>query len=1539
VRVSGSSVPEDLLTIRLDVEIAGRIFNQTFLPAPSQSYDFHFDGLDLAGRPLRGAQTANVRLCYGYPLEPVAVDSGFESAFGRGQSGPNSAPLTNPRSVPFYEASCRRWTEIVRLSPGSGVAGWDLDVNHRLDPVLLRTYKGNGERQGLDAVRKASSTTFAGNGLEVDLLAQAGLLETLTGPNILRIDNPSDLDVGPDGTLYVLDGPRVVMLTPSGLSRHVAGRFDTTLGDGSFTKPATQFDLRGASYLAVGPDGMIYVAGVSNACLSGSQVYRFSIDSERVERVAGVGDCNSGSPADGISALSATLASARGLAFGPDGALYVGEPHRVRRIGSDGVISTVAGTSTLNSGTDPNTAHLDVYGGVDTQPVRATEFAFGDKISDIAVGEAGELYVATGSTAFVVSSDGIIRTLAGGTTPSGNEDIYDPTHAPIGVDRLAVGPGGAVYVLEIDAADIALRKTYRVENGALVEVAASSQAPWQEGIVATQALLQPHSIAVHPDGRVLVGDTARRRVITLGPSFLIAGGYQVPSSDGQEVWEFDGSGKHLRTRDTTTGATLQRFSYDLNGRLTTVRDRDGNVTTIVRNAAGDPVQIVPPFAQPTTIVLDADGRASTIVGPDGATHGFTYKPGTLLLTSMTDANQQTYSFSYDADGKLMLDADPAGGFQQLLRTERPQGFDVIRTTPETSNATTYSQTQTLIGALHREVRQPDGTVSASDAFPDATQTLVDADGTTTSIILGPDPRWGMNAPVALETRTTLPSGLERTLSERRYATLNNPADLLSLKDLTLVEELQSDPPRVTTYDAATRVLKSVSPEGRQTLRTLDTLGHTVKYEVTGLEPMSFLYDVHGRLESVTVGSGSNARHTEFGYRLDGYLGSESGPMVGEQSIFTPDAAGRVIDLQRADGAHVASQFDGESNLRSLTPPGSAPHVLAYSALNFLQDYQPPQLDQSSNSTTHYSYDHDRRLVEVTRSDGQTMAYHYDPTTGQLAQISFPDANLDYTYAQGRVQVASRTDVLGTHLLSYAYDGRLRTGTTWSGEPPLTNGTVQRTYDDHFRTMGLIVNHSEVVRYGYDHDGLVTTAGPLEITRRPVNGIVTGTTLGAMATTRSADSFGDQSDMLASYAGAAVYEERVTARDARGRIRSRTEIVGTQIKEFTYSYDAAGRLSDVFLNGDQSAHYGYDSNGNRVARVSPVGTVVGRYDEQDRLTRYCSEDAMGAALPAAGLPCLSYSYGAAGELGSEEDLVTGTTTNFAYDAQGALKSVGLPDGRVIDYELDAAGRRIGKMVDGIRIFGLLYQDNLRPIAQLDANNSLSSIFVYATRKQVPDFIVRAGVTYRIVADHLGSVTLVVNANDGTIVQRIEYDEFGRVLSDSNPGFQPFGFAGGIYDPDTGLVRFGAREYDAAIGRWTAKDPTLFGGRQPNLYTYCRNDSINFEDPEGLGDLPGEWDNGVVFNNTNRPVLLFSDTNGAQWLGPLETSSRGQDIDFVIDDYNVTKVGPNDVRVDQDGSVHQFGPDMFPGHDPRPAIPADGVPPYLRPDPWEKKCRVM
>ncbi|MCG8458517.1 MAG: RHS repeat-associated core domain-containing protein, partial [Holophagales bacterium] len=118
-----------------------------------------------------------------------------------------------------------------------------------------------------------------------------------------------------------------------------------------------------------------------------------------------------------------------------------------------------------------------------------------------------------------------------------------------------------------------------------------------------------------------------------------------------------------------------------------------------------------------------------------------------------------------------------------------------------------------------------------------------------------------------------------------------------------------------------------------------------------------------------------------------------------------------------------------------------------------------------------------------------------------------------------------------------------------------------------------------------------------------------------------------------------------------------------------------------------------------------------------------------------------------------------------------------------------------------------------------------------RANLPDYMVKGGVTYALIPDHLGSPRLVVDIATGAVAQRLHYDEFGRITLDTNPGFQPFGFVGGLYDPQTGLVRFGARDYDPEVGRWTAPDPAGFAGGDPSLYAYASNNPVSFLDMTG------------------------------------------------------------------------------------------------------------
>jgi RHS repeat-associated protein len=253
-------------------------------------------------------------------------------------------------------------------------------------------------------------------------------------------------------------------------------------------------------------------------------------------------------------------------------------------------------------------------------------------------------------------------------------------------------------------------------------------------------------------------------------------------------------------------------------------------------------------------------------------------------------------------------------------------------------------------------------------------------------------------------------------------------------------------------------------------------------------------------------------------------------------------------------------------------------------------------------------------------------------------------------------------------------------------------------------------------------------------------------------------------------------------------------------------------------------YKYDANGKRTNAVVAAAVSAAQYDAQDRLLSYDSA---------------TYQYNEAGTLTNKT--IGGQATTYRYDALGSLLSVSSATAAV-GYSVDALGRRIAKRVNGVMTRGYVYKDFLNPVAEVDNDDNVVSVFIYGTRRHVPDYLVKNGVTYRIIIDHLGSVRLVVNNNNGSIAQRIDYDEWGRVVLDTNPGFQPFGFAGGLYDPDTGLVRFGFRDYDAETGRWLAKDPILFAGGQANLYLYCHGDPINWVDAWGLAEnrrRPGEW----------------------------------------------------------------------------------------------------
>ena len=268
-----------------------------------------------------------------------------------------------------------------------------------------------------------------------------------------------------------------------------------------------------------------------------------------------------------------------------------------------------------------------------------------------------------------------------------------------------------------------------------------------------------------------------------------------------------------------------------------------------------------------------------------------------------------------------------------------------------------------------------------------------------------------------------------------------------------------------------------------------------------------------------------------------------------------------------------------------------------------------------------------------------------------------------------------------------------TGETWSG--PVT-GAVSRAYDNNFRMISASVN-GQAIGFQYDRDSLLTQAGVLTLTYHAQTGLLTGSTLGSVTDTIGYNGFAESLTYTAAYNGTSLYNVQ-RARDKLGRITAITETIGGVTDGYGYGYDLAGRLTQVKKNGATIASYTYDSNGNRLSFTGPGGTITGIYDHQDRLTQY------GSA---------TYGYTANGELLTKTNGVQ--TTTYQYDALGNLITVTLPGGTQIAYLVDGHNRRIGKRVNGTLVQSFLYEDGLRPIAELNGGNNVVSRFVYATRR--------------------------------------------------------------------------------------------------------------------------------------------------------------------------------------------------------------------------------
>ena len=1388
IPLSGATLLGPVKRIELTVSIAGQLQAFTFPAQINQITSFTWDGKDAYGRDVQGQQEVLIDIANVY-------DGVYQNVARFGYGGLGLPTTTNTRQEIFLHRRQRLLLGVYSAPPQT-LGGWTLSEHHAYDPMGQKLYEGNGKQRNVQTVSNVIET-FAG-GLS-GFLGDGG---PVSGARFAR---PLGVAIGPDGSVYVADSGngRIRKIAPNGIVTTVAGNgggcnpANFPCGDGG---PATNASLSPVYRVVVARDGSLYLSGER-------LIWRVTPDG--IIRIV-AGTITTGFSGDGGPARQAQLSQFNRAYPAADGSVYVSDfdngsvNSRIRRIDPNGIITTIAGNGTAGFSGD---------GGPATQ-------AQINQPGDIVAAPDGNVYFIDQANNRIrrIAPDGIITTIAG-TGAGGNSGdggpalqatfFFSPFNPGV-TGSMALAPDGSLYVVSYSFAAGRVRRIG--PDGIITGIAGNGQLGSQgDGGPALQSQAPLAAIGLAPDNSIYTvgggigiddSESRIRRVSSPLPGFT-TNQIAIPSEDGTQLFRFDAQGRHLNTVNTLTGATVYSFAYDSGGRLATVTDGDNNVTTIQRNGSGNPTGILSPYTQLTTFTLNANGYLATITNPASQQYQFSYNAGGQM-TSETDPRNNQNQFTYDANGRLTRDDDPATGFQTLTRTGQDIDFTVTHNTA--LNRQTGFRVQTL-GTLDRNRINtlPDGTQELLLERGNGLKTFTDPDGTITNEQIGGDPRWKLQAPLTTSIGIATPGGLNYAETFARAATLTTPGDPLSLA--TQNDTLTINGRAFTSaFTAANRTFVNTSPLNRQATATIDTQGRLTNFQLANFNPLAATYDTRGRLATTVFGTGGGARMSLFAYNPGGFLASFT-DALNRVTGFTYDAAGRVTQQTTPDSRIIGLGYDAKGNLISLTPPGRPAHAFTYNAVDWVAMYTPPAV--AGTGATQFAYNLDRQLTTITQPGGVTINYGYD-AAGRLSTRTIAAGTYNFSYSATTGNLTGLTAPSGP-TLAFAYDGFLPTGQTWSG---VIAGSVSHTFNNFFLPASQSVNGANTVTFTYDNDNLLTGAGSLAITRNAMNGLMTGATLSSVTDTRNYNGFGELASFSASFNATPLYSFSFT-RDKLGRVTQKVETIGGAPATYDYTYDLAGRLQEVKLNSVTISSYTYDSNDNRLTRTTSGGTVTGTYDNQDRVTAY------GAA---------TYAYTANGELSGKT--VGAQTTTYSYDALGNLRNATLPDSTQVEYVIDGLNRRAGKRVNGTLAQGWLYQDQLEPVAELDGGNNIISRFVYGTRTNTPDYVVKGGVTYRILTDHLGSVRLVVDAATGAIAQRLDYDEFGVVTMDTNPGFQPFGFAGGLYDPQTKLTRFGARDYDAETGRWTTKDPILFAAGDANLYRYVFNDPVNFTDPSGL-----------------------------------------------------------------------------------------------------------